>query len=70
MKVRTLISFKDVKEKCIRKKEDIFEISEERFEEINNSEFCNSTGKKLIELVESEETNKKIKRSKNKKKNK
>lgn len=38
MKVKALKRFNDLKEKVLRKKDHVFEVSEERFQEINSTE--------------------------------
>ena len=52
MKARVLINFKDIKVGIIREKGQEFELSKERFMEINNCDYCKTTGQKLIEAIE------------------
>lgn len=52
MKVKVLRTFKDLKGKAIRKKDEVFDVDKKRFQEINST----SHGK-LVEIVE-EEANK------------
>lgn len=39
MKVKALRTFNDVKGKTIRKKDEIFEVTKKRFEEINSTKY-------------------------------
>lgn len=55
MKARVLINFKDIKVGIIREKGQEFELSKERFMEINNCDYCKTTGQKLIEAIEEEQ---------------
>ena len=38
MKVKVLKTFKDLKEQKVRKKDEIFDVTKKRFEEINSTE--------------------------------
>ena len=49
MRAKALTLFKDLKEGVVRKKGDVFDVSEERFKEINSTGYG-----KLIEEVEEE----------------
>lgn len=49
MKVKALRLFNDKKEKVYRKKNDVFEVTKERFKEINSTRH----GKLVVEVTES-----------------
>lgn len=49
MKVKTLVEFKDLKDKKLRKVGEKFEVNKKRFEEINSTKFG-----KLVEEVKEE----------------
>ncbi|WP_352420731.1 hypothetical protein [Proteiniborus sp.] len=52
MKVTVLRTFKDLKGKAIRKKDDVFEVTKKRFEEINSTKHGT-----LVKEVKGDEVN-------------
>lgn len=53
MKVKTIVKFKDLKEKKLREVGEEFEVSKERFKEINSTKYG-----KLVEEVKEEKKKK------------
>ena len=54
MRVKTLVKFRDLKEKKLREVGEEFEVTKKRFEEINSTKYG-----KLVEEVEEEKKKKK-----------